>query len=356
MMSGEFITTSDGRWQAYLDRFPHDFYHLPAYVDLCGEQDGATPAAFYAEDHGSTFLAPVLIRSLPPILDAPDDWCDCVSPYGYSTPLIAPLQTQLPQFLGAFCEAARQRGIVTAFFRLHPLLPLTHDILCGFGRLTNHGQTVYVDVSKSREEIWRQTREDHRSDIRKLGRLGFRAVMDDWSLFDAFIDLYHTTMRRVGARHDYFFSREYFHRFKSMLGDHLHLCCVLSPEGHLACGGTYLDCNGIVQGHLAGTATDFLAVAPSKLMQDYVRSWTKASGHYVFHLGGGVGGARDSLFEFKAGFSKERAEFFTYRMVLDEWKNDTLLDLAHRQNGRHDIHTDYFPPYREIMIAPPVHP
>ena len=355
-MTAEFIATEDPRWQEVLHRAPHDFYHLPGYVDLCAREEGAIPAAFYAEDQGSIFLAPLLIRTMPPTLGAPEDWYDCVSPYGYSSPLVGPEQEALPHFLGAFCEAARQRGIVTAFFRLHPLLPLAHAILSMFGRVTNHGQTVYVDVTKPREEIWRQTREDHRSDIRKLGRLGFSAVMDDWSLFDSFITLYHDTMRRVGARHDYLFSREYFDRFKLILGDHVHLCCVLSPDGQVACGGTYVDCNGIVQGHLAGTATAFLSLAPSKLMQDCVRSWAKVSGHRVFHLGGGVGGARDSLFEFKAGFSKERAEFYTYRMVLDEWKQQSLIDLAHRQNGRQDISSEFFPLYRSLAMARSLEP
>jgi Acetyltransferase (GNAT) domain len=355
-MIAEFIATSDPRWQECLHRAPHDFYHLPAYVDLCATEEGATPAAFFAEDQGSAFLAPVLIRAMPPVLDAPDDWYDCVSPYGYSTPLVAPSQERLQQFLEAFCEAARPRGIVTAFFRLHPLLPLAQSILCSFGRVTNHGQTVYVDVTKSREDIWRQTREDHRSDIQKLGRLGFHAVMDDWSLFDQFIDLYHATMRRVRARQDYLFSRDYFDRFKFILGDHVHLCCVLSSDRQLACAGTYVDCNGIVQGHLAGTATAFRAFAPSKLMQDCVRSWAKEAGHRVFHLGGGVGGARDSLFDFKAGFSKERAEFFTFRMVLDEWKNQMLIELAHTQKGSQDISPDFFPLYRGIAMAGSLQP
>ena len=349
-MIAEFISSTDWRWEAALSRMRHDFYHEPGYVTLCAKEEGAAPAAFYAVEGEAMFLAPLLLRSLSPSLGVPSDWCDCVSPYGYSTPLMAGSEKHLSAFLEAYADTARMRGIVTAFFRLHPLLPLNLDILGKFGRLVKHGQTVYIDLSKSKEELWRHTREDHRSDIRKLERQGYRAVFDDWHRFDPFIELYHATMKRLSAREHYLFSQNYFSDFRAVLGDRLHLCCVVSQDGELACGGTYVESDGIVQGHLAGTATSHIAAAPSKLMQHAVRNWAKDTGKEVFHLGGGVGAACDTLFQFKAGFAKERADFFTYRMVIDESRYALLTQhaLASQQGG--NAPAEFFPLYRWPLV------
>jgi hypothetical protein len=348
-MIAEFITPRDPRWTRCLRTAPHDFYHLPEYVEMCAKNEEGVAAAFYAEDGGAMFLAPVLIRGIPRTLGAPAGWYDCVSPYGYSTPVITPCQEALERFLDAFCHAARERSIVTAFFRLHPLLPLNLQVLGKFGQLTKHGQTVYVDLSKSADDIWRQTRGNHRRDIRKLDRLGFRVLLDDWSLFEDFLRLYDMTMLRVGARPDYLFSREYFQELRATLGNHLHLCAVLSKEDEVASAGTYVDWDGIVQFHLAGSETKYQSLAPSKLMQHFMRTWAKETSNSVLHLGGGVGGVEDSLFEFKAGFSKQRAEFFTYRIVLDEEKNALLIWAAGAQmKGASDVSPDFFPAYRKV--------
>jgi len=57
---------------------------------------------------------------------------------------------------------------------------------------------------------------------------------------------------------------------------------------------------------------------PSKAMLHFMRGWAKSRGNRWFHLGGGLGARKDSLFEFKAGFSKGRAPFYTWRGIIDQ--------------------------------------
>ncbi|MES4785177.1 MAG: hypothetical protein C4294_04465, partial [Nitrospiraceae bacterium] len=281
-----------------------------------------------------------------------EGWYDCTSPYGYSTPLVAPSQDSLPSFLKAFRKTACERGLVTAFFRLHPLLVLNHDSLGKFGRIARHGQTVYIDLSQSREQIRAQIARDHRRNIRNLLKRGFRVIADDWSLFRDFVDIYQSTMRRLGASQAYLFSREYFEEFRSVLGGRVHLCCVLSQTGEVACAGLFVVMGEIVQFHLMGTAAQYLPLAPSKLMVDFICGWAQGIGAKVFHMGGGLGGTADSLFKFKAGFSKMRGECFTYRMILDEEKNDRLIRFAEASDGGTDpIGSNFFPAYRRPPLA-----
>ena len=65
------------------------------------------------------------------------------------------------------------------------------------------------------------------------------------------------------------------------------------------------------------------------LMLHFVRGFMKARGNRVMHLGGGLGGAHDSLFDFKAGFSKDRQPFRTWRVVVDPVRYAELSRARH---------------------------
>ena len=82
-------------------------------------------------------------------------------------------------------------------------------------------------------------------------------------------------------------------------------------EGRIISAGLFAETSGIVQYHLSGTDEGFLAYSPLKTMVDFVRRWAKGRGNRVFHLDSGVGGKGNSLFAFKAGFSRTRHPFYT---------------------------------------------
>jgi hypothetical protein len=344
----EFIGVEDLRWKRFLERTRHDFFHLPEYVALASKYEGGKAAAFYAEENGSAFLAPILIRDLPSELDAPDGWCDATTPYGYPTPIFLPSDDSdsFERFLEAFQDKGAEQGIITIFFRLHPLLELPQTPLARHGTLVKHGQTISLDLSLPHEVIWRQVRHDHRADICKLERMGFEVTFDDWSRLDDFVEAYWSTMKRVSADDFYLFPECYFADLRTALGSTLHLCTVLSPEGELASAGLFTETGQISQGYLAGTNEKYLREAPSKLAIYSEAMWAKEAGNLTFHLGGGVGSRADSLFDFKAGFSKLRSDFFTFRMVLNESAYAALLSSTSQGDQTAGDHTVKFPPYR----------
>lgn len=352
-MIAEFIDPQDARWRKLLSGIRHDCYHLPEYVEVAAGEDGVTPMAFYAEDGSAACLIPLLLRPISGMLNAPSDWFDCVSPYGYSGMLLSSSRDKVHSFLDAFCCSARARGIVSAFIRLHPLFPLDHGALEKFGKLVRHGQTVYINLSETKDRVWQHVSSNHRRNITRLLRSGFHCSLDDWSRYRDYIAIYHATMERVGAAKAYFFSMEYFEALRDRLGNRIHLVCVLSDADELAAAGLFIATQGIVQYHLGGTAENYLAVAPSKLMLDFVWRWAQEGSQDVFHLGGGVGGAEDSLFHFKAGFSPLRGEFYTYRVVVDEPKYAMLTQAAQSVRGA-DVAApgDFFPVYRGLLGQP----
>lgn len=199
----------------------------------------------------------------------------------------------------------------------------------------------------SDEEIWRNTRENHRDNILRLKQEGFTAVMDDWRRLTGFISNYHDTMHRINDCSYYCFSDAYFEEFRSALGSRAHLVSVLSPEGEVAASGLLAAFDGIVQFHLAATGSSYLDKAPSKLMVDAVRRWAREQGERYLHLGGGVGCRSDSLFRFKAGFSRSRADFHTFRMIFHQDRYDFLVrQWRGSRSGQEGEEDDFFPLYR----------
>ena len=84
------------------------------------------------------------------------------------------------------------------------------------------------------------------------------------------------------------------------------------------------------------------------MMLHFVSLWAKERGNKKFHLGGGVGASEDNLFFFKSGFSKLRADYYTWRIIFDREMYDAAeaqwKDLA--KVPPDDI-SQFFPSYRK---------
>jgi hypothetical protein len=363
-MFADFITPRDPRWLSLLDRVAHDVYHLPEYSVLAATHEGGVPTAFYVESNDKRLLIPLLLRALPahPAGSVkrdraifPTGLADVASPYGYPGPVATDLDDVdwLLHAFALFRQRATEHRIVTAFLRLHPLCGVSPAAIGRSETVVQHGPVVYIDLRKELDELWADTRSNHRRNIKRLRDGGFTARMDDWSVYPSFGPLYRMTMERVGASAFYFFTDAYFRDLRHMLGRHLHLCSVCAPNGDMAAAGLFTETNGIVEYHLAGTAATYLGQAPSKLMFDAVRHWSKSIGASVLHLGGGTGGCTSSLFAFKAGFGTGRAPFPTARMIFDpQLYAEVVRAAAPATDSRGSMDSGFFPRYRELIASP----
>lgn len=347
-MQAELIGPADRRWTKVLMSLRADIYHHPAYVALSAAQEGGRPVAFLARDDEAVFFLPLVLRPIAAPLAGETGLCDAVSPYGYPGPLSAGSAAFHREALSALQATLQAAGVVSAFVRLHPLLTVDTAPLRGIGTIVEHGQTVYIDLTRSAEERWHQTRHNHRRDINKANRQGQIARIDpDWRHFDRFVELYYETMRRVGAGDYYFFPQADLAALRDALGPRLHLA-VVEHEGEVISAGLFTECHGIVQYHLSGTQTDALRLRPLKTMLHFVQEWAAARGNDVLHLGGGVGGAEDELFSFKAGFSDLRATYATWRVVTARQAYERLVaGWEYRYGQAAGGMTGHFPPYRQ---------
>ena len=363
-------------WACSLQDTAHDVYHLHEYAHLDATRNGGRAAAFLFVAGKRSLLLPLVVRETPNFGDQAHSsesttTFDAISPYGFPGPALSECGIAsnmnsanvsfMKEAATSFVELLRSRNIVSVFLRFHPLL--AHQVSFAelvmaagsvTGKVVPHGDSVYCDLSLTEAEMWQQTRRRDRSYINKAQREGFRFEFDQqWSGLEQFIEMYYATMRRVNADSFYFFPREYFHQLRDCLADYAHLAFVKSPDDHRVCGAILTTCSDIIQYHLAGTHGNFRHCHPNKFLIDQARRWGKRIGKRWLHLGGGVGGAADSLLHFKSGFSKLRSTFRSFRLVTDPLAYERIVAQWSPAEARKTIDFDgYFPAYRNPIDGP----
>jgi hypothetical protein len=353
-MDALLLDPGDPLWTLLLTEVMSDIYYLPGYVALCARGQGGQPALFAAREGARLWLLPLILRRIPARLAGSRALYDAETPYGYSGPLVRDEADGdwSGRATAALLELLRGHGVVSLFARLHPLRAPALAPLAETGTLVSHGETVAIDLTLPEDELWRQMRPRFRSAINHLERDGFTAISDErLERLDAFQAVYAETMRRVHAGPAYLFPPSHFQELQQALESRLHLW-IVEGQGQLACAGLFSEMDGVVEYHLGGTADAFLQDGPSKLLFHAVRRWAKTRGNRVLHLGGGVGGAPDSLFHFKAGFSSWRLPFHTWRVVVDPPAFEDLVARWRNLSGLlPEDFTGFFPSYRRPLAA-----
>ncbi|MBD1876690.1 GNAT family N-acetyltransferase [Nodosilinea sp. FACHB-131] len=359
-MQLDVLTPDSSRWRSLLDQIPHDIYQLPDYLLVEAARTRTLPEAMVVEDQGQMLLAPYLLRRCgDPTADEWDaaDQLDAVSPYGYPGLLLNEAARGDAEFidraLAQLCGGLKEKGVCSAFFRLHPLLNADFKTDMFGCTVVDHGATVAIDLIQPEAQLWNQTKSGHRNKINRCRRQGWVAKLVPCAThLPVFVDIYTETMARVGATGTYFeFDQDYFEGLHRALGDRLHLC-VVETEGEAASAGLYTESHGIVQALFGGTRTAFLKQSPTTLETDFVRQWAKGRGAQVLHLGGGVGAAQDPLFEFKAGFSPGRWRFQSLRLVSDPAQYQALANRRAKALGvvpEALTQGTFFPAYRATI-------
>jgi len=340
----DWLSPADARWASVLERARHDFYHLPGYALLSEDTDGGRAGALLIED-GDACLWPLLERPIAGTTET-----DLTSPYGYPGPITtaaSPEQADdlLRRGLPRAFALLRERGNVSFFSRLHPLLEVGTATLASTCTVVEHGNTVSLDLTLGPEEGFAAYRTLARRHVRAATRAGFVARHDaELAELETFIRLYNDTMKRIGATPYYFFDESYYERLRAALGDRLSIW-LAERDGRVGAAVLFTEVSGIVQYHLSASDAELADFYPTRLVVDAARQWGHARGDQALHLGGGLGGKEDALFFFKAGFSTRRHVFRTARAVLDR-ERYVALTRASSSSVDPDVHTGFFPAYR----------
>ncbi|MGB7251811.1 MAG: peptidoglycan bridge formation glycyltransferase FemA/FemB family protein, partial [Phormidesmis sp.] len=264
-MKVQTIDLSSSLWNKTLQKIDHDIYQIPEYIALEAGRSAATAEAIVISDGDKIFFVPYLIsRCDEGVSDkSAQAVFDIKSPYGYPGMLLSETAAGTSGFpdaaMAALKQALKERGVCSAFFRMHPILNENFSEIFQPGTFTDNGETVSVDLRIPESQLWSRTRKGHKSTINKCKRLGMEAKfvpIEDY--LDEFTAIYQETMARVEAAQKYYsFDLAYYQEMWKSLKDKLHLC-IVEYDSKVACAGLYTEVCGIVQSTLGGTKDQFV--------------------------------------------------------------------------------------------------
>jgi len=313
-----------------------DVYYAPSYAASAEVIDHGSWECAVAED--GAFFLPYLRR----LVADGDGSYDIVSPYGYAS-VLAPSAERRTEFVKAFRDASRARGLVAEFVRGHPF-DLEDPAADGFPVDRSRPHPTYaVDLRHGGVEgYWEACEGRHRTAVRKAERHGIEVVETDRSgLCDAssaFRGLYDATMERVGSSSRLRLGDDYYVALTSGLGDGVRVL-EARKDGRAVAASIFLVWQDRLHYHLSGSTDDGMRLGATNALLDHaVRTLMTPEGR--LHLGGGVH-AGDGLDRFKRSIGNVSTTVHLCETVVDPQRYDELV----RASGT-DAAGDYFPAYR----------
>jgi len=306
-----------------------DVYYSRGFVQASAAIADAEPVLLrLGGDAGDVFLA-CLVRRDP---------TDVVTPYGYGGPVgtgDAPPLGAFPAAYEAWCE---RRGAISSFVVFHPLLANAESpASAGFRRIALAGTVAWP---LQRADLLAGMHNHHRRIVRRARAAGYAVAIDPAPADLAeFASVYEQTMHRAGASPFYFFPQGYW----DALAAGVKLVRVdVRHGGDLLASVLGMGEPPWLHYHLGGATDAARRTGASHLALYSLACWGRDHGFATLHLGGGVGGREDSLFEFKLRFA------LAGRVGVSIGK--AVHDHARylRLSGGADVDWDaFFPAYRQ---------
>lgn len=316
-----------------------DIYHTFLYNSLTGNNVQDSRLLSFSEGKYKICF-PIIMRKIKS-----SSFNDVTSVYGYAGLLsnnkFIPSEIK-SDFKKMLSDYFFEKKVITAFSRLHPLIPESTDFPEGMGMTEDVNTTVFIDLSLSIEKQLKQYSCSLKRQIIQIKNEGVSVRVAERSDIDTFISLYYATMNRLNAKEEYYFSKDYFYRLVES-PDFKTFILLADYNGSAIAGGLFTCCNGFMQYHLGAVLEEFLYLSPLKVIIDEARKTGVRENMKYLHLGGGYDGQNSGLFDFKSRFSKERAVFKVWKWIFDQ----TEYDLLVKERFGNDIPgTSYFPLYR----------
>jgi serine/alanine adding enzyme len=310
-----------GDWNALLARLGRDDVYLAReYVESACRLEPGAPTFLHAE--GVVF--PLILRDF-------EGRADVVTPYGYGGP-VASDPAAAPAFYDAYEQWCGERGVLSSFVRFHPLYE-NHRYAAIHTEVL--GATIAWRLQG--DDLFERLHSHHRRVIRKAQQAELEVRVRERADLSEFAALYEGTMARLGADAFYLFTPGYWATLRGLPT----LLVEARREGALAASVLCFASKPWLHYHLGASSDEGRALGASNLVLFEAARWGRDQAYELFHLGGGVGARRDSLYEFKRRFDPggER-EFAVGKAIHDE-------DAYRRLAGGESVSFDgFFPAYR----------
>lgn len=331
MIKQEVLSVVDPKWDELLAMMPYekqDIYFTSWYYKLEQIEGHGVPKMYTYQDGEKVVLYPFLVNEIPSKYEL-SEFYDIETAYGYGGPISNSEDINfLSDFENTFISYCMENKIIAEFIRFHTLIDnykLFHKNISVLQDRT----TVWLDLTRGIDDLWMDgVSPRYRTKIRKAEKLGLFCV--ESRDYKDFMRLYEMTMSRDNADGFYFWSEDYFKTL--MQRDENVILYVKNADNKIIAGNLLMVYGEYIHYHLGCSDTEFLNYNPNNLMIWKAAEYGIQKGCKKYHLGGGLSGAPcDQLFQFKRGFSKERAEFYIgkrvhnreiYDKLISEWEKE----------------------------------
>lgn len=336
------------QWQVWFDALDSPGpYHTPEYISLLAgefEHDSEQAELFvFGDDRGFVYY-PYLRRSLADLpyadaaVDDPEQYSDIVSSWYYGGPLLSPNadESLAEEFSEAFRDYCCESGIVSEFVRFDP--NLRNDRNFDTYSPEHNRQTVPIDLTQSKEEIWERYEDRNQRAIRQAQKSSLEIDREhNKSDIERFHTIYMNAMDARDAADHYRFPLRFFEKLVASE----HCSPVVARYDDVVVGGFLITHDDVYSHHyLSASNPDYWDDRVNNLMYHEAVMYMHDTNRKVFDFQGG----RPGVFKFKKGFSPARREFYIGKCVHQPQIYYALVDAA--ASAGVDTDSGYFPAYR----------
>jgi serine/alanine adding enzyme len=313
-----------------------DVYFRRAYLESAALLGQGRPVFLRLAGGNGSVVFPLLVR------DAPEGYADVGTPMGYGGPVAAGDEAPVADFLEAYERWCRENSVVATFARFHPVLA-NQRLVADRWHVEEIGHSVGWRLGgRHADDVFEGMDAHHRRVVRKARAAGVEFVPEiEIGELDGFVALYRETMRRRNASPFYYFPEEYWLYVATRLGDAV-VRFDTYEDGELVACILCFAAPPLLHYHLGASSERGQALGANHVLFCETATWAAERGFELFHLGGGVGGFEDSLYEFKRRFDPDgRLPATLGKAVHDE--------EAYRSLSGVDVieYAGYFPAYRK---------
>ena len=153
-----FSLTDSDKWNKYLQKLPkekQDIYFTPEYYSLYENNNDGKAYCFVYNEGDKIALYPFLRNSILDLgYDLDKEYYDIQGAYGYNGVQSNNYSLEFRSaFHSVFDKFCKENNIIAEFTRFHPILE-NHKFSEGFLTVIKNRNTVFLDLSKSYDEIW----------------------------------------------------------------------------------------------------------------------------------------------------------------------------------------------------------
>ncbi len=340
-------------WNKYLYKLPinqQDIYFTPEYYELYEKNGDGKAQCFVFEEKGEIALYPFLINSINKLgykLD--EEYYDIQGAYGYNGVIASSYDEEfIKSFSEYFTKYCNQNNIIAEFTRFHPIIGNV-KFSYNYMNVIYDRKTVYLEMVDDYKHIWeKEYTSKNRNMIRKGRKSLFSVIGQEVRELVEFKKVYLYTMKKIEAINYYNFNDEYFENlhFKNNIVINIYD----KESKNLQCSMILMICENYAHYHLSGRSENCTNNSANNFMLDEAVKYAINKGCKYFHFGGGISNLEtDTLFKFKASFSKSKADFYIgkkinnvtiYQVVVNQWKQKYPLSYENNKNkvlGYRDI-------------------